>query len=128
MKRNYNSEDIDDLNELSLLGEEENNSLPPVRLELNGITTEEELAFIKQKATSHGHNVIPLYVVFGLDILHVCDVDLTIELLLSLKYIGLNKYTLTIIHEGKRLEILKPDISESSIEMLLNFVRIGGLD
>lgn len=128
MKRNYNSNEIDDLNEVSILEEEESNSLPPIRLELNGITTEEELAFIRQKSTSDGHNVVPLYVIFGLDTLKICDVDLTIDLLLSLKYIGLNKYTLTLVHEDKRLEILKPDISESSIEMLLNFVRIGGLD
>lgn len=124
MKRNYNSEDLD---EISLLGEEESSSLPSIRLELSGITTEEELAFIKQKSTSNGHNVLPLFVVFGLDMIHVCDVDLTIDLLLSLKYIGLNKYTLTLIHEDKRLEVLTPDISESSIEMLLNFIRIGGL-
>lgn len=128
MRRNYNSNDTDDLNELSILEEEESNSLPPIRLELNGITTEEELSFIRQKSVSEGHNVVPLYVVFGLDTLYICDVDLTIEFLLSLKYIGLNKYTLTLVHEDKKLEILKPDISESSIEMLLNFVRIGGLD
>lgn len=110
------------------MGDEESSSLPPVRLELDGISTEEELAFLRNKAVKDGVNVIPLYILFGLDTVYVCDVDLTIELLLNLKYIGLNKYTLTLVNDGRKLEILKPNIDESAVEMLLNFVRIGGLD
>lgn len=127
MKRNYN-EDLDYLEEVNILGDEESSSLPPVRLELDGISTEEELAFLKNKSVKDGANVLPLHIVFGLDTVYVCDVDLTIDLLLNLKYIGLNKYTLTLVNDGRKLEILKPNIDESSVEMLLNFVRIGGLD
>ncbi len=135
MRRNYNDsfddldglEDIDDMDEISLLDDEESSSLPSIRLELIGVTTEEEVEFIKSKSSNDGSNIVPLYIVFGLDRVKICDVDLTIDLLLNLKFIGLNKYTLTLVHNDKRLEILTPNISETSIEMLLNFVRIGGL-
>lgn len=132
MKGNYNQDneilDLDDLDELDILDEGESNSLPPLRLELDGITTEEELTFIKSKANSDALNQVPFYISFGLETVYVCDVDLDIDLLLNLKFIGLNKYTLTLVNGDRKLDILKPDIDEGSIEMLLNFVRIGGLD
>lgn len=121
-------DDIDDLDELDLFGDSgESKTLPSIRLELDGISTEEELSFIKSKSSKDGVNDVPLYITFGLDTVYVCDVDLNIDLLLNLKFIGLNKYTLTLVHEGKRLEILKPNIDETDVEMLINFVRIGGL-
>ena len=133
MKGNYNHNDeellnIDDLDEIDISGDGESNALPQLRLELDGITTEEELTFIKSKANSDALNQVPFFISFGLETVYVCDVDLDIDLLLNLKFIGLNKYTLTLVNGSRRLEILKPNIDEGSIEMLLNFVRIGGLD
>lgn len=128
MRENYN-EVIDDLVELDIMEEEgESKSLPSIRLILDGVATEEELSFIRSKATSDGVNQIPFYVKFGLDSAYVCDVDLTIDLLLNLRFIGSNKYTLVLVNGDRQLEIIRPNIDEDSITMLLNFVRIGGLE
>lgn len=118
----------DELEELIIDDEGRNQSLPPIRLELDGISTEEEIQFVKSKAVIDSDNPVDLFIVYGLDVIPLCKVDLNISLLMSLKYIGLNGYTLTLVNGDKRLEILKPNMNDSSVEMLLNFVRIGGLD
>lgn len=120
----YNEDDIE---ELVLEDENLDKSLPPIRLELDGVSTEEEIKFIKSKGVLDADNPVDLFIVYGLDLIPICKVDLNIDLLINLKYIGLNQYTLTLVNGDKKIEILKPNIDESAIEMLLNFVRIGGL-
>lgn len=128
MTKNYSQEHVDDLIEIDFIGEGESDSLPSIMLKLDGVSTEEELEFIRNKSCKEGANVIPFYITFGLENVYVCDVDLTIDLLLNLKCIGLNHYTLVLKNGDKSVELLRPNIDEGSIEMLLNFVRIGGLD
>lgn len=129
VEETFQNNSIDELDELNIFDEGESNSLPDIRLELDGVSTEEELVFIKSKASgTDAVNDVPFYISFGLDLVYVCKVDLTIDLLMNLKFIGLNHYTLVLIKGSKRVELLRPNIDDDSVEMLMNFIRIGGCD
>lgn len=122
------TEDNDDLIELDIIEDDEeklDTSLPIPRLEIEGIISEEEVLFLKSKVfKSSKDTTLPLYIVFGLDRIMCGHLDLDLDNILELKFVGLNKYTLSLVSEQGSVEILSPDMGDLEISRLINFIRI----
>lgn len=114
----------DDLLEIEIDDEVENeSSLPSPRFELDGVLSEEELIFIKN-ISSKTENGIPLYIIYGMDKLPCGSLDLKLDTMLQLRYIGMSKYYLYLVNGDDSVSILHPGAEDREINQLLNFVRV----
>lgn len=114
----------DDLLEIEIDGEVESQStLPSPRLELDGVLSEEELIFIKD-LSNKSKDGVPLYIIYGVDKLPCGQLDLSLENMLQLRYIGMSKYYLYLVNDESSVSILHPGAEDREINKLLNFIRI----
>ena len=128
---NYEEIDLeleDDLEQIDLLGmetDEVSSSLELPRLEIEGLTTEEEIRFLKNCVSKEPTDTtFPLYVIFGLDKLHSGYLDLDLEKILELRFVGCNRYILKLVSDEGSIEILSPQLGDLEIERLINFIRV----
>lgn len=114
----------DDLLEIELDDEvESESSLPSPRFELDGVLSVEELVFIKD-ISSKSKDGIPLYIIYGMDKLPCGSLDLKLDTILQLRYIGMSKYYLYLVNGNDSVSILHPGAEDREINQLLNFIRI----
>ena len=124
----HNDEEIDiyDLEEMDIVEEKKSDSsllLP--RLEIEGVVTEEEIMFLKGKVSNNSDgSSLPLYVVFGMEKIKCGYLELSLDNILEIRFIGSNKYVLTLISEEGSVDILSPKLGELGISKLLNFIRV----
>ena len=85
--------------------------------------SEEELIFIKN-ISSKSKNGIPLYIIYGMDKLPCGSLDLKLDTILQLRYIGMSKYYLYLVNDDDSVSILHPGAEDKEINQLLNFVRV----
>jgi len=121
--------DVDDVLEIDLIGGEDSvdSSLPTPRLELVGMTSEEEILFIKRLVKKEsGNESLPIYIVYGLDKMIAGYLDLELSNILEIKFVGSGKYILRLISEEGEIEILSPNLDDLEINRLINFIRVRG--
>lgn len=122
--------DSDDINEIDLVEEEVDDSvysLPIPRLELIGMTSEEEIMFIKSIVEEcPSDSSLPLYIVYGLDKILSGYLDLKLSNILELRFIGSNKYILSLTSDDGVIDILSPNLGDTEINRLINFIRVRG--
>ena len=95
------------------------------RLELEGVLLEEELFFIKDLCSQEpNENTLPLYIVFGCENVMAGNLDLDLDTVLKLNYLGNGKYTLKLMLEDNVVDLLTRDKKEEDVHKLLNFIRL----
>lgn len=95
------------------------------RLELEGVLLEEELFFIKDLCSQEpNENTLPLYIVFGYENVMAGNLDLDLDTVLKLNYLGNGKYTLKLMTEDNVVDLLTRDKKEEDVHKLLNFIRL----
>lgn len=95
------------------------------RLELEGVLLEEELFFIKDLCSQEpNENTLPLYIVFGCENVMAGNLDLDLDTVLKLNYLGNGKYTLKLMIEDNVVDLLTRDKKEEDVHKLLNFIRL----
>ena len=95
------------------------------RLELEGVLLEEELFFIKDLCSQEpNENTLPLYIVFGCENVMAGNLDLDLDTVLKLNYLGNGKYTLKLMTEDNVVDLLTRDKKEEDVHKLLNFIRL----
>lgn len=95
------------------------------RLELEGVLLEEELFFIKDLCSQEpNENTLPLYIVFGYENVMAGNLDLDLDTVLKLNYLGNGKYTLKLMLEDNVVDLLTRDKKEEDVHKLLSFIRL----
>ena len=95
------------------------------RLELEGVLLEEELFFIKDLCSQEpNENTLPLYIVFGCENVMAGNLDLDLDTVLKLNYLGNGKYTLKLMLEDNVVDLLTRDKKEEDVHKLLSFIRL----
>lgn len=95
------------------------------RLELEGVLLEEELFFIKDLCSQEpNENTLPLYIVFGCENVMAGNLDLDLDTVLKLNYLGNGKYTLKLMLEDNVVDLLTRDKKDEDVHKLLNFIRL----
>lgn len=95
------------------------------RLELEGVLLEEELFFIKDLCSQEpNENTLPLYIVFGYENIMAGNLDLDLDTVLKLNYLGNGKYTLKLMLEDNVVDLLTRDKKEEDVHKLLSFIRL----
>lgn len=95
------------------------------RLELEGVLLEEELFFIKDLCSQEpNENTLPLYIVFGYENIMAGNLDLDLDTVLKLNYLGNGKYILKLMLEDNVVDLLTRDKKEEDVHKLLSFIRL----
>lgn len=115
---------MEELIEIDLDSDDSIETLPSPRLELDGVLSEQELYYIKSMTAKQDSGKVPLYIIFGVEKIFCGNIGLTLDNILELKYIGINKYFLYLINNDETLAVLQPNDEKREIVKILNFIKI----
>ena len=124
----------DDLEEIPLIediDEKEDNvkkdGLDGIHLELEGVSIEEELIYLRDKCEQTPNaNTFPLYICFGTEKRFAGHLNLDLNTIMELRYLGNTNYELNLVNGNNSVAILTKKSERSDVSRLLNFIRVRG--
>lgn len=120
----FNLQDFEEEEEeIELVPSKETKDYPSLRFELHGVTSQEELANLKNISCSSGEDTLPFYIVYGVERFPLNHLKLDLDTILTLRFIN-KKYRLVIIDNGDSADILSHDSDEAFIQNIINFMKV----